>query len=136
MSSHGGLLSVRSKHFVKFGVVLSYTCIWAWLYISSGNLQRWSSYACFVATVVAKPPQKSGVIAVCSGLERIGNSLEMRKNGWLCKPLESWKLLHSQPSLGHDKWDIFLTNLFRKLYPRQAFMKWIKQVFWKVRLPL
>ena len=23
----------------------------------------------------------------------------------------------AQPSLVHDKWDIFLTNLFQKLYP-------------------
>ena len=35
------------------------------------------------------PPKKSGVIAVCSGLERIGNSLKICKNGWLCEALES-----------------------------------------------
>ena len=62
MSSHGGILSVRSKHFVKLCVVLSNTCIWAGLYISSGNLQRWSSYVCFVALmgvfIKENPPKK------------------------------------------------------------------------------
>ena len=62
MSSHGGILSVRSKHFVKLCVVLSNTCIWAGLYISSGNLQRWSSYVCFVALMGVflkeNPPKK------------------------------------------------------------------------------
>ena len=44
MSSHGGLLSVYSKNFVKFCVVLSIICIWGWLYVSSGSLQILSSY--------------------------------------------------------------------------------------------
>ena len=36
-----------------------------------------------------KSPQKSIVIVVCSGLERIGKSLKIPKNGWLCEALES-----------------------------------------------
>ena len=60
-----------------------------------------------------KTPPKSGVIVVCSGLERIGNSLKMRKNGWLCEALESWEFLHSQPSLAHDKCDIFWLTSFK-----------------------
>ena len=48
MSSQGGLLSVHSKTFVKFCVVLSNNYVWAWFYISLGSLQRWCSYVCFV----------------------------------------------------------------------------------------
>ena len=118
MSSHGGLLSVCSKNFVKFCVVLSNICIWAWLYIRSGSLQRWSSYVFSVSMLhlwgflSKKIPSKSGVIIVCSGSERIGKSLKIRKNGWLCEVLESWKFLHHQPSLTHDKCDIFWLTSF------------------------
>ena len=115
MSSHGGLLSVRSKNLVKFCVVLSNICIWAWLYISSGSLQRWSSYVFRVLMLhfwwflSKKTAQKSGVSVVSSGLEKIGKSLKIRKNGWLCEALPTffgtWQMRH------------FLTNLFRKLYP-------------------
>ena len=118
MSSHGDLLSVCSKNFVKFCVVLSNICIWAWLYVSSGSLQRWSSYVFRVfmlhlwGFLSKKSPPKSRVIVVCSGLERIGKSLKIRKNGWLCEALESWEFLHSQPSLAHDKWDIFWLTSF------------------------
>ena len=118
MSSHGGLLSVCSKNFVKFCVVLSNICIWAWLYVSSGSLQRWSSYVFRVfmlhlwGFLSKKSPPKSRVIVVCSGLERIGKSLKIRKNGWPCEALERWKFLHSQLSLVHDKWDIFWLTSF------------------------
>ena len=118
MSSHGGLLSVRSKHFVKFCVALSNICVWAWLYISSGSLQIWSSYVFRVfmlhllGLLSKKTLQKSGVIVVCSELERIGKSLKIRKNGWPCEALERWKFLHSQLSLVHDKWDIFWLTSF------------------------
>ena len=103
MSSHGGLLSVCSKNFVKFCVVLSNTCISGWLYVSSGSFQRWSSYVFRVfmlhlwGFLSKKTLQKSGVIVVCSGLERIGKSLKICKNDWLCEVLENWKFLHSQP---------------------------------------
>ena len=124
MSSHGDLLSVCSKNFVKFCVVLSNICIWAWLYVSSGSLQRWSSnvFRVFMLhlweflsrkpTPPTKKKKKSGVIVVCSGLERIGKPLKIRKNGGLCEALENWKLLRSQPSLAHDKWDIFWLTSF------------------------
>ena len=118
MSSHGGLLSVCSKKFVKFCVVLSNICIWAWLYVSSGSLQRWSAYVFRVfmlhlcGFLSKKSPPKSRVIVVCSGLERIGKSLKIRKNGWPCEALERWKFLHSQLSLVHDKWDIFWLTSF------------------------
>ena len=36
-----------------------------------------------------KTPQESGLNFVCSGLERIGNSLKIHKSRWLCEALES-----------------------------------------------
>ena len=39
-----------------------------------------------------KIQKTNGVIAVFSGLESIGNSSEIRKNGWLCEALETQKL--------------------------------------------
>ena len=127
MSSHGGLLSVCSKNFVKFCVVLSNICIWAWLYIRSGSLQRWSSYVFSVSMLhlwgflSKKIPSKSGVIIVCSGSERIGKSLKINKK-WLAM----WsigKLKISSPPTFFDAWQMwhFLTNLFRNLYPRLMF---------------
>ena len=60
----------------------------------SGSLQRWSSYVFrvfmlhFWGFLSKKTLQKSGVIVVCSGLEMIGKSLKIRKNGWPCEALE------------------------------------------------
>ena len=124
MSSHGGLLSVCSKNFVKFCVVLSNTCIWGWLYVSSGSFQRWSSYVFRVfmlhlwGFLSKKTLQRSGVIVVCSGLERIGKSLKIRKNGWLCEALESWKFSSLPNFSGAWQMRHVLTNHFQKLYPR------------------
>ena len=112
--------SVRSKNFEKFCVVLSNTCIWTWLYTSSGSLQRWSSHVFRVfmlhlwGFLSKKTIQKSGVIVVCSELERIGNSLKIRKNDWLSEALESWKFRHFGSSLAHDKWYIFWLTSFER----------------------
>ena len=138
MSSHGGLLSVCSKNFVKFCVVLSNTFISGWLYVSSGSFQRWSSYVFRVfmlhlwGFLSKKSPPKSRVIVVCSGLERIGKSLKIRKNGWLCEALESWKFLHSQLSLAHDKWRIFWLTSFESYILAWSLLCNCGEILWKI----
>ena len=110
-----------SKKFVKFSVVLSNTCISAWLYVSSGSFQRWSLYECFVClccTYVGflskkKPQSTSGVTVVCSGLERIGNSMKIRKNTRLCEGIESSKVSLLSTFFGVWQMRHFLTNLFQ-----------------------
>ena len=84
---------------------------WSWYVFRVFMLQLWG----FLSKKLPHPPKKrkkGGVIFVCSGLERIEKSLKIHKNGWLCEALESWKFLHSQPSLVHDKWDIFWLTSF------------------------
>ena len=50
-----------------------------------------------------KLQKRSGVIVVYSGLERITNSLKIRKMAGYVKHWEVKHLLRSQPSLAHDK---------------------------------
>ena len=114
MSSQGGLLSVHSKNFVKFCVVLSNTYVWAWFFISLGNCKD-GVHMCVLCVYVAlmndfylrKNPKTSGVIVVCSGLESIGNSLKIR-NMWNIGKLKIFfaLLLWCMTS------ETFLTNLF------------------------
>ena len=124
MSSHGGLLSVCSKNFVKFCVVLSNICIWAWLYVSSGSLQRCSSYVFHVFMLhfwgfLSKktPPKKWSNYSL----------LRVRKDWKILENTQKWiamwnigKLKISSLPTFFGAWQMehFLTNLFRKLYPR------------------
>ena len=49
------------------------------------------------------PKKTSGVIAVCSGLEKIGNSSKIRKMAGYMKHWKAENRIRSQPSLVHDK---------------------------------
>ena len=130
MSSHRGLLSVRFKIFEKFCVVLSNTCIWSWLHISSGSLQKWCSCVCFVCLCCAcwgggglsknpplppppPPPQtKWNNCCLLRVRKDFGNSLNIRKNDWLREGLENWKCSSPQTFFGEWHMRHFLTNLF------------------------
>ena len=128
MSSHRSLLSVRFKIFEKFCVVLSNTCIWSWLHISSGSLQKWCSCVCFVCLCCAcwgggsylrnpsfhpPPPQKKWNNCCLLRVRKdFGNSLNIRKNDWLREGLENWKCSSPQTFFGEWHMRHFLTNLF------------------------
>ena len=124
MSSHGDLLSVCSKNFVKFCVVLSNICIWAWLYVSSGSLQRLSSYVFRVFMLhlweflSRKPPPKKWSNCCL---------LRIRKDWKTLENTQKWRAIWSIGKLKTSSLPTFfgawqmrhsLTNLFRKLYPR------------------
>ena len=129
MSSHGDLLSVCSKNFVKFCVVLSNICIWAWLYVSSGSLQRWSSNVFrvfmlhlweFLSRKPPPPKKKKKKWSNCC-------LLRIRKDWKTLENKQKWRAMWSIGKLKISSlptffgaWQMrhFLTNLFRKLYPR------------------
>ena len=61
-------------------------------------------YFAFMGVLSKKKPQKaSGVIVVCSALERITNSLKIRKMAGYMKHWKVKKFLLFRPSLAHDK---------------------------------
>ena len=135
MSSHGGLLSVRSKHFVKFCVALSNICVWAWLYISSGSLQIWSSYVFRVFMLhllgfLSKKPPTTPLPPPPSPPQKKWSNcclLRVRKDWKILKNTQKWLAMWNIgklkiPSIptffGTRQMRHFLTKLFQKLYPR------------------
>ena len=123
MSSQGGLLSIRSKKFVKFGLVLSNTRIWAWiLYVhevsKDGVHVHFVCLCCTHGDFYLRKTPKNKWSNCC--LLRVGKDwkfLENMQNYWLCETLEIWKF--SSLATFSGVWQVrhFLTNLFQKLYP-------------------
>ena len=113
--------SIFSEHLEKENMVFrAVTCIWAWFFISSDSLQRWCpcSFCVFMLHLweflsKKKPPKRRGIIVICFGLERITNFLKLRKMAGYVKHWKVKNFLRSQPSLAHDKWDIFWLTSFK-----------------------
>ena len=62
---------------------------------------------------VRKTQETSRVIVVCSRLERIGNSLKICKMADYVKHWKVENFVRSQPSLAHEKRDIFFKSCIR-----------------------
>ena len=88
-------------------------------------------YFAFMGVLSKKNPQKaSGVIVVCSALERITNSLKIRKMAGYMKHWKVKKFLRFRPSLAHDKWDnVWLTSFKSRIRPWKLNQKSHKQLY-------
>ena len=96
-------------------IVLSNTWIWAWFLISSVHL---CVCVAFMGDFFLKNLKKtSGVIFVCSGLERIRNSLTIRKMADYEKHWKVGNFLCSQHCMGYEKWGIFWLTSFKNCIP-------------------
>ena len=127
MSSQGGLMSIPSKNFVKFCLVLSNTFTWALfqvgrcyvdVQVDGFHMRVLRVYVALMADFYLRKNPKSKWSNCCFLRVRENwKSLENTQNHWLCETLESWKFSELPTIFGAWQWDIFLINLFQKLYP-------------------
>ena len=99
-------MSIRSKNFVTFCAVLVFESDFLWIQIVCKDGVHFHfvclcyNYGGYLSK--KKPQETTGVIAVCSGLERIWNSLKIRKMDGYVKHWKVENFLCSQPTLAHD----------------------------------